>query len=169
MISLRASEAIYEALKEVGIDFVTSIPCNWTHVILELLSKDEDIIHVPVTREEEGVGICAGAYLGGRKSAIIMQSSGLGNCINALASLNQTYKIPLLLLISHRGVQKEKIVAQVPMGKALLSLLDSIEIGSFNIDNLDETESAISEAFTTAFVEERPVAVILSPDLLLED
>ena len=169
MISLRASEAIYEALKEVGIDFVTSIPCNWTHVILELLSKDEGIIHVPVTREEEGVGICAGAYLGGRKSAIIMQSSGLGNCINALASLNQTYKIPLLLLISHRGVQKEKIVAQVPMGKALLSLLDSIEIGSFNIDNLDGTESAISEAFTTAFVEERPVAVILSPDLLLGD
>lgn len=125
--------------------------------------------HLPVTREEEGVGVCSGVYLGGGRPAIIMQSSGIGNCINALASLNQTYKIPLLLLISHRGVQKEKIAAQRPMGKALLSLLDSIEVECFYIDDLSGVESGVSEAFTTAFGEERPVAVVLGPNLILED
>ena len=86
-MSMDSSEAIYDGLKDAGIDFIVSVPCANLSKILEMIDKDEDIIHIPVTREEEGIGICAGAYLGGKKPAILMQNSGLGNSINALKSL----------------------------------------------------------------------------------
>ena len=79
-----SSEAIYNGLKDAGVDFVVSVPCVNLTKILNMLDSDEDIVHIPVTREEEGIGLCAGAYLGGAKPAILMQNSGLGNSINAL-------------------------------------------------------------------------------------
>lgn len=136
---------------------------------MDLVAQDSDICHVPVTREEEGIGVVAGAYLGGKKPAIIMQSSGIGNSLNALASLNITYNIPLLILISHRGAQREKIVAQKGMGQALKKLLESIEIRYFDLSNVSEIEEVLGSAFKCANDEEKPVAVVLSPFLLLEE
>jgi sulfopyruvate decarboxylase subunit alpha len=72
---------------EAGIDFVVSVPCVNLGKLMEMVECDPDIIHVPVTREEEGFGIAAGAYMGGKKPAILMQNSGLGNSVNVLASL----------------------------------------------------------------------------------
>ena len=79
--------------------------------------------HVPVTREEEGVGICAGAALSGRLPAMFIQSSGIGNMINALLSLTAFYELPLALFVSRRGVYNEKIEAQMPMGQKLPAIL----------------------------------------------
>ena len=87
-----SSEAIYYAFKDIGIDFVVSVPCVNLSRILDMLDADDEITHIPVTREEEGIGICAGAYLGGKKPAILMQNSGLGNSINALKSLTELYE-----------------------------------------------------------------------------
>ena len=70
-----------------------------------MVDEDEEIMHIPVTREEEGIGICAGAYMGGHKPAILMQNSGLGNSINALKSLMELYKFPLVIIISHRELK----------------------------------------------------------------
>ena len=84
-----SSEAIFNGIKDAGIDFIVSVPCVNLSKLLNMIDEDDEIIHIPVTREEEGIGICAGAYLGGKKTAILMQNSGLGNSINALKSLTQ--------------------------------------------------------------------------------
>ena len=68
-----STEPIYKGLKDIGIDFIVSVPCVNLSKLLNDVDEDEDIIHVPVTREEEGIGICAGAYLGGKRPAILMQ------------------------------------------------------------------------------------------------
>jgi len=123
----RAKE-VYEGMKDAGIDFVASVPCVYLKDLLDLISADKDIVHVPVTREEEGVGICAGAFMGGKRPALLMQNSGLGNCTNALASLDLLFGIPLLMIISHRGVEGERVSAQAPMGRITQPLLNAIDI-----------------------------------------
>ncbi len=100
---------------------------------------------------------------------MIMQSSGIGNSLNALASLNLTYEIPLVILISHRGVAKERIVAQKGMGRALKKLLEGVGIQYFDLSYLDKVEGTLVSAFDCASDTEKPVAVILSPFFLLED
>ncbi|NYT18311.1 MAG: sulfopyruvate decarboxylase subunit alpha, partial [Methanobacteriales archaeon] len=84
-----SSQAVYQGIKKAGIDFVVSLPCVNLGKLMELVECDPEIKHIPVTREEEGFGICAGAYLSGKKPAILMQNSGLGNSVNVLASLYQ--------------------------------------------------------------------------------
>ena len=78
-----STEAIYNGLNDAEIDFIVSVPCVNLTRLLKMIDEDPEITHIPVTREEEGIGICAGAYLGGKKTAILMQNSGLGNSINA--------------------------------------------------------------------------------------
>jgi sulfopyruvate decarboxylase subunit alpha len=120
-------ERIVALLREAGANFACSVPDGMTTGVLELIEK-EGIDHVPVTREEEGVGVCAGASLSGRKPVLFMQNSGLGNSTNALASLTMFYEMPLLLMVAHRGTKGEKIAAQIPMGKATPMLLDILGI-----------------------------------------
>lgn len=122
------SIAVLRGMKKAGLDFVVSVPCVNLKELISMVDKDPDIIHVPVTREEEGVGVCAGAYMGGRRTAMLMQNSGLGNSINALASLNKLYGIPLLMIMSHRGVEGEPVCAQVPMGDLTMPLLETMNI-----------------------------------------
>jgi sulfopyruvate decarboxylase subunit alpha len=88
---------VYTGLKEMGVDLVASVPCMNLREGLTLIDSDQEIHHVSVSREEEGIGICAGAFMGGKKPALLMQNSGLGNSVNAFASLNLFYGIPLLL------------------------------------------------------------------------
>ena len=107
---MESSRAVYEALKKAGIDFVVTLPCVNLGEVLKMVECDPDIKHVPVTREEEGFGICAGAFLGGKKPAILMQNSGLGNSVNALASLFKLYQFPVLMVMSHRGTLGEKSI-----------------------------------------------------------
>jgi len=154
------SEAVYIGMKSAGLDFVASVPCVNLQELLSLVDADPEITHVPVTREEEGVGICAGAYLGGKRPALLMQNSGLGNSINALASLNGLYKIPLLMIISHRGGEGETIVGQVPMGRLTPKLLDAMEIPRF-APTLAEAEKIVAGAWDLAQARGTPTAVLL--------
>ena len=94
---------------------------------MQLITQRKAIKHIPVTREEEAVGLCAGAYLGGARPALLMQNSGLGNSINALLSLTGLYHIGLLLIVGYRGRPgEEQIEAQMPMGTATTNLLDIV-------------------------------------------
>jgi sulfopyruvate decarboxylase subunit alpha len=156
-------DKVFRGLKAGGIDLVASVPCVKFGPLLEMLIADPDIIHVPVTREEEGIGICAGAFMGGKRPALLMQNSGLGNCINALVSLDLLYDIPVLLVISHRGTAGEKIAAQVPMGTATVPLLDAIGI-EHSCPTPEEGEREVTKAARKAFTERRPVAVLLNLD-----
>jgi sulfopyruvate decarboxylase subunit alpha len=153
-------DIVYRGMKRGGVDFVASVPCVKLGPLLEMVSGDKSILHVPVTREEEGVGICAGAFMGGKRPALLMQNSGLGNCINALVSLDLLYEIPLLMIMSHRGTAGEKIIAQIPMGQATAPLLDTLGIEHVRPTPADG-EAVIAEAAARAFGSRRPVAVLL--------
>lgn len=156
-----SSEAVYQGLKSAGINFIVSVPCVNLGKILELIDNDDEIIHVPVTREEEGLGICAGAYFGGKKTAILMQNSGLGNCINALGSLFQLYSLPLVMIMSHRGTEGEPIIGQVPMGKATPKVLEAMELKYFNPKNPNDAKKIISNSWEISVDEKAPVSLLL--------
>lgn len=160
MSKIQPPKAVFHGLKRAGIDFVASVPCVNLQELLRLVSEDPDIIHIPVTREEEGVGLSAGAWMGGRRPALLMQNSGLGNSINALASLDFLYKIPLIMIISHRGCDGEPIVGQVPMGMLTPKLLDAMEITRFSPLPVD-AEKTVAQAWRLALEKRRPVAVLL--------
>ena len=157
------SLAVYQGMKCTGINFATSVPCVNLQELLALVSGDPNIIHVPVTREEEGVGICAGAWMGGRRPALLMQNSGLGNSINALASLDMLYGIPLLMIISHRGSKGESIVGQVPMGRLTAPLLDAMAIPHFS-PRQGDAEETVAGAWCLAVSRRGPVSVLLDLD-----
>jgi len=130
--------ALYEMIKDSGIDLILSLPCILLKGLLEEIDERQEIQHIPITREEEGIGIAAGAYLGGRTPAMLMQNSGLGNSVNAIKSLLQLNKIPVVFIMSHRGAEGEKIIAQIPMGQLTPSLLDLLNIKKFIIDSLEK-------------------------------
>ena len=159
--NLTPSESIFKGIKDAGIDFIVSVPCANLKELIPMVDEASEIIHLPVTREEEGVGICAGAYMGGKRPAMLMQNSGLGNSINALASLNMLYNIPLLMIMSHRGVEGEPIVAQVPMGELTTKLLDTMDIPYFMPEKDLDPAELIEKAWNEASEKKKPVAVLL--------
>jgi sulfopyruvate decarboxylase subunit alpha len=160
-VYLESSQAVYNALKESGIDFIVSLPCVNLGKIMEMAECDENIIHIPVTREEEGFGISAGAFMGGKNPAILMQNSGLGNSVNALASLFELYKIPVMMIISHRGTEGEFMSAQIPMGKATPKVLDALEIQYFNPKTPDEAIKIIPKAWNASKIRSMPLGILL--------
>ena len=146
-----STEAIYNGLKDAEIDFVVSVPCVNLSKLLEMVDEDEEIMHIPVTREEEGIGICAGAYMGGRKPAILMQNSGLGNSINALKSLMELYKFPLVIIISHRGTE----------GETICGLLNAMDFHFFEPTNSETAYEDVKNAWKLSVEEGKPVSVLL--------
>lgn len=127
---------LIDTLKQAGVDFTVSLPCEKIKVLLEMVG--ESFFLAPLTREEEGVGICAGAALAGKRPAMFVQSSGIGNMINALLSLTSFYELPLAIFVCWRGIYKEKIAAQVSMGKRLPSILHAAEIGHTIINDKND-------------------------------
>jgi len=140
---------------------VVSLPCVNLGRLMELVECDPEIMHIPVTREEEGFGVCAGAFLAGKKPAILMQNSGLGNSVNVLASLYQLYRIPILMIISHRGTAGEFMSAQVPMGNATPRVLDALKVVYLNPQTPDDALKLIPEAWILSEAGEAPMGILL--------
>jgi len=115
-----------DILRASAIDPITTLPCEKISLLLSLI--ESSFLHIPLTREEEGVGICAGAALCGKRPAMFIQSSGFGNMLNAIMSLTKTYDLPLSIFVSWRGMEDEKIPAQIPMGRALPGILEACGI-----------------------------------------
>ncbi|WP_323737431.1 sulfopyruvate decarboxylase subunit alpha [Methanosphaera sp. ISO3-F5] len=157
---LDSTDVIYEGIKDAGINFIVSVPCANLKKLLNLIDEDDEIKHVPVTREEEGFGICAGAYMGGMKPAILMQNSGLGNSVNVLASLMKLYKFPIIMIISHRGTFGEGVYGQIPMSKATTKVLDSLDISYYKVENPDESREIVKKAWDLSFISEEPIALL---------
>ena len=124
---------IVDCIQAASVDIALSLPCNMLSGVLDEIDG-RAIMRIPVCREEEGVGIAAGAALAGRRPILVMQNSGLGNCINALASLTGMYRLPLFLLMSHRGGPGEQIAAQIPMGQAVTRLLETLGIAHIKVE-----------------------------------
>lgn len=155
-------EKILSFLKELHYDFGVIFPSSKLKRLYQLLEESSDFTIVNVTREEEGVGVCAGAYLAGKKPFMLIQSTGLGNSFNAIASLLKTYEIPLLILASYRGYYNETILAQVALGEALPGMLDSMSIPYLIIDDDLESLKPFSEKM---YRKGDTHVVLLSPEL----
>ncbi|MFX1304673.1 MAG: sulfopyruvate decarboxylase subunit alpha [Promethearchaeota archaeon] len=155
---------LYKSIKNSGINLILSVPCIMLKGLLEVIEEKKEIHHIPVTREEEGVGIAAGAYLGGKIPAILMQNSGLGNSINAIKSLLELYKIPVVFIISHRGAEGEKIIAQMPMGQITIDLLKLLAFEIYILDSPEKVNNII-KAVNKAKKTKKRVAVILKKTL----
>jgi sulfopyruvate decarboxylase beta subunit len=160
-----AEDRLIGILRDAGVDFVSSLPCEKVRLLIEKASGPAGPgLHVDLTREEEGVGISAGAALAGRRPAMIIQSSGFGNMVNALLSLTGYYGLPLALFISHRGVYREKIEAQVPMGRALPALLRAAGIG-YTVLRRPPDLSKVEAPLRRLYEKGRTHAFLLSPSL----
>jgi sulfopyruvate decarboxylase subunit alpha len=156
---------VLDTLKQCEVNFASSVPCTLLSGILERISESREIIHIPATREEEAVGICAGAYLAGAKPVLLMQNSGLGNSLNALLSLISFYKLGLLLLIGYRGrLGEEKITAQIPIGLATPRILSLIGAESRLIEDPEDI-CKITELATHAYKKEKISVALLTPKL----
>lgn len=147
-------------MSDSGVDFTSSLPCEKIGALLEGISKT--FFHVPLTREEEGIGLSAGAALSGKRPAIFVQSSGIGNMVNALLSLTGFYELPLALFISRRGVYREKIAAQIPMGRRLPAILRGAGIPYTVIDSRKELKT-IGEKLPGVYKKNKIHAFLLSP------
>lgn len=158
-------DQLIDILKKSGIDFISSLPCEKIKDLLELIVGaygHTPLLHVPLTREEEGVGICAGAALSGRRPAMFVQSSGIGNMINALLSLTGFYRLPIAIFVSHRGIYKEKIKAQIPMGRHLSEILSGAGIPYTIIKGKDDFK-AIEKRLSNLYKKNEIHAFLLSP------
>src|SRR6185437_14079737 len=113
------------------------------------------------TREEEAFGIAAGLYLGGRRPVVLLQSSGLGNSLNALSTLLVAYQIPALIIISMRGDAGEWNWAQVPMGRLVRPALDALGIQQVIVDRSEDAERLIVATAALAFGTRMPAACLL--------
>jgi sulfopyruvate decarboxylase subunit alpha len=120
--------AVLEALWRNGIDLAVTVPCKYIARLIVETEADPRFTLLYPSREEEGLGIAAGAALGGRGAVMLLQNSGLGNMVNAYCSLNLYYGIPLCLVVTHRGDEHERVPAQVPMGVRTAPLLELLGI-----------------------------------------
>jgi sulfopyruvate decarboxylase beta subunit len=153
-------EELIGILQKAGTDCTASLPCEKIKYLLEMI--ESEFMHVPLTREEEGVGICAGAALAGKRPAMFVQSSGVGNMINALLSLTGFYKLPLAVFVSQRGIYKEKIEAQVPMGKRLPHILKGAGIAYSAISSRNDFK-IIEKKLRDVYSKSRIHVFLLSP------
>ena len=157
---------IVDLLKANDICSISFVPDAVIGRILKVAGEDPYFNLTTLAREEEGIGIITGEYFGGRYGALMMQSSGLGNCVNALASLAIPYQIPLLMLISQRGELGEFNACQVVMGKAIRNILDALGIQHFTLHREDNLEIILGGAIKTAHTSEQPIAVFLPTTLV---
>jgi len=155
-------ERLIHILKKVQAGPVMSLPCEKIRGLLSII--DKEFLHIGLTREEEGVGISAGAALAGKRPCMFVQSSGMGNMLNALMSLTKTYSLPLSIFVSWRGVYNEKIQAQVPLGRALQGVLDACGI-SHTVLEKEEDLSLLEERLSMVY-EKKEIRVFLMSPLL---
>lgn len=147
-------------LKKHGFNFFAGVPCSILKDIINCLQIDPDVTYVSATREGEAIGIATGAFLGGKKPVVLMQNSGFGNSIGALASLPLLYKIPMLLLISWRGYQGKDAPEHLIMGKNTIKLLKDVGILA-QILSKKKTEKALSTAVKAMEEQQVSVAIII--------
>lgn len=160
---MKTSQEISRILKDSGVNLFTTLPCEKVKHLYSLICQD--FRHVGLSREEEGVGISAGAYLARAKPAMLVQSSGFGNMANALCSLTKTYRLSLLILVSWRGVYKEKVPAQIPLGKRLPRILEALDISYSALESHDDLPQ-IGEAAREAYSHNTIQVVLISPNLM---
>lgn len=168
-VSLASSRLIFDALKKCDIRLFSVLPETWLVHLIRMADDDPETILVRLAKEEEGVGISAGAHLAGVKSAMLMQNHGFLASINGIVSFAHLYKIPLLMLISYRGSFGERDPWQAQGGNVTEALLRAMGIPYCIADRTEKVERQIRQAQTLAESSLQPVALLLTRDLMWEE
>ena len=153
-------DEVYALLRDAGVRQVAIVPDAGHARLIQSCEKDKNMRVVRLTTEEEGVALLAGAWLGGEKGVLLMQSSGVGNCINML-SLPLACQFPLLMLVTMRGDHGEFNPAQIPMGNSTQAVLEAMGVIVKRAERADEVTEMVSSALRLAFNTYRPVALLI--------
>ena len=156
---------LYGLLRRHGVTQFAYVPDAGHRALIDRSLADPEAHAVALTTEEEGVALLAGAELGGARAALLMQSSGVGNCINRL-SLVKGGRFPMLMLVSMRGDFGEGNPWQFPMGQAVEPVLEAMGVICLRVDRPDEIASVVGAALTMVFQSGNAVAVLLTQRLI---
>ena len=156
---------VHRELATAGVHVVGYVPDAGHKRLIELCQADRKMRAVVLTTEEEGIGLAAGAWLGGQKSVLLMQSSGVGNVINVLGMVREC-RFPLVTLVTMRGEQGEFNPWQVPMGQAVRPVLEAMGTVVQYVEKEDQVAPVINAAFRLAFSSYASVAVLISQRLI---
>ena len=168
-VSVANSQLIYASLKACGITILSALPETWLVHLIRMAEDDPAMTLVRLAKEEEGVGISAGAHLAGAKSAMLMQNHGFLQSVNGIVSLARLYRIPLLMLISYRGEFGERDPWQTEGGGVTEAVLQALNIPVARLDEPGHVAARIRKAQALAESSLKPVALLLCRDLMWEE
>jgi len=156
-------EIVVHVLKRHNVNLVTYVPDNVLRPLIEAVLADPFFTAFGCTREEEALGINAGAWMGGTRAILLMQTSGFATLANVLASLSVPFSIPTLMMVSERGTLGEFNIGQSLVARTMRPVLDALSIENHTMTRLDEVEFIVDRSLTQAFATMAPVCFILSP------
>ena len=154
------------ALKGAGFDFFCGVPCSLLKGLVSLLDHDESAHYISATREDSALGMAAGAYLGGKRPMVLMQNSGLGVSVNALASLHTLYDIPVLIVISWRGEDRSDAPEHWMMGEIMAPVLDLMKIPHRAVSASEPMGPQVAWARKQLDETQKPVALVVPAGVL---
>jgi len=158
-------DQLYDSLRRHGITLFSYVPDAGHAIIINRSLNDSNATSVPLTTEEEGVALLAGAHLGGKRGVLLMQSSGVGNCINMLSLINAG-RFPFLTIVSMRGDFGEQNPWQLPMGQAVEPCLIAMNTLCLRIETRKDIPSTTEAAAQMAYKSDQSVAILLSQKLI---
>jgi sulfopyruvate decarboxylase alpha subunit len=157
--------AIYQALKAADVEQLCYVPDAGHSRLIQLAHGDPAIATTVLTTEEEGVALSAGAWLGGQRAVLLMQSSGVGNCVN-MFSLLASCRFPFLTFVTMRGEWAEFNPWQVPMGKATKAAFEIMGVTVFRLERPEDAAEVASAAAVLAFESDQPIAVLIAQRMI---
>jgi len=157
------ADTLVASLKKADISLIAYVPDISIYQATKLMEDDPYFHVVAATREEEAIGVAVGAYAVGRRSAVFMQSSGLGNCINAITSLCIPCRTPIPLFINLRGELGEFNIAQVAMGRASKPILDILGLPHYTLTQTEGLDTVLDGALDLCYASREPVALCMTP------
>jgi sulfopyruvate decarboxylase alpha subunit len=160
------SVAAHRHLKAAGVRQIGYVPDGGLRLLIERCLADNEIETVMCATEEEAIGLSAGAWLGGQKSAVLMQSSGVGNTINAIASLISSANFPLFAIVTMRGQWGEGNPWQVPMGQAVVPTLEAVGVKTFLAESAEAVDMMVESGLRMAYSTDTPVAVLVGQKVI---
>jgi sulfopyruvate decarboxylase alpha subunit len=158
-------EQIFAVLKRARVRQIGYVPDAGHAQLIELVQDDPEMRAVPLTSEEEGVALAAGAWLGGERAALLMQSSGVGNCVNML-SLAKNCRFPLPMLVTMRGEWAEFNPWQVPMGIKTQAALELMDVLVYRVERAEDAAETVAAALDISYSGDLATAVLLSQRLI---
>lgn len=165
-VSRDNSLAVYQGIKDAGIRFITALPETWLVYLLQLADDDPNMTMVEVAKEEEAVGIAAGAYFAGEPNILLMQNHGFLGSINGIVSLALLYRVPLCMLIAHRGHMGEPYPWHTQGGIVTEGILRALNVPFDYARDPTKVAKQIKEAHIYSLSAMQPVALLLSRDLM---